>query len=56
MSVGMSRYALSRAVEYANSRQVWKSPIGAHRAGGTGESEMVLNSVAQHGLGMPKSY
>lgn len=31
MSVGMSRYALARAVEYANARQVWKSPIGAHQ-------------------------
>jgi len=31
MSVGMSRYALARAAEYANSRQVWKTPIGAHQ-------------------------
>ncbi|GAA2360391.1 acyl-CoA dehydrogenase [Saccharopolyspora halophila] len=31
MAVGMGRYALDRAVEYAGSRQVWKSPIGAHQ-------------------------
>ena len=31
LAVGMGRYALARAVEYANSRQVWKTPIGAHQ-------------------------
>ncbi|MFD1659465.1 acyl-CoA dehydrogenase family protein [Streptomyces caeni] len=31
-AVGMGRYALSRAVEYARERTVWKQPIGAHQA------------------------
>nr|WP_157166080.1 acyl-CoA dehydrogenase family protein [Streptomyces typhae] len=31
-SVGMARFALERAVEYAKERAVWKSPIGAHQA------------------------
>lgn len=31
MAVGMARYALDRAVDYANQRQVWKTPIGAHQ-------------------------
>ncbi len=31
-AVGMGRYALSRAVEYARERTVWKAPIGAHQA------------------------
>ncbi|HEU0189959.1 MAG TPA: acyl-CoA dehydrogenase family protein [Mycobacterium sp.] len=31
MAVGMGRYALDRAVEYANQRTVWKTPIGAHQ-------------------------
>ncbi|MEU9950831.1 MULTISPECIES: acyl-CoA dehydrogenase family protein [unclassified Streptomyces] len=30
--IGMGRYALARAVEYAKTRQVWKEPIGAHQA------------------------
>ncbi|MFD6528786.1 acyl-CoA dehydrogenase family protein [Streptomyces sp. NPDC060184] len=30
--IGMGRYALGRAVEYAKTRQVWKTPIGAHQA------------------------
>jgi alkylation response protein AidB-like acyl-CoA dehydrogenase len=30
--IGMSRYALDRAVDYARTRQVWKTPIGAHQA------------------------
>lgn len=30
--IGMGRYALGRAVEYARTRQVWKEPIGAHQA------------------------
>ncbi|MYQ78338.1 MULTISPECIES: acyl-CoA dehydrogenase family protein [unclassified Streptomyces] len=30
--IGMGRYALGRAVEYAKTRQVWKEPIGAHQA------------------------
>jgi alkylation response protein AidB-like acyl-CoA dehydrogenase len=31
MAVGTGRYALARAVEYANTRQVWGTPIGAHQ-------------------------
>ncbi|WP_280353994.1 acyl-CoA dehydrogenase family protein [Nocardia otitidiscaviarum] len=31
MAVGMGRYAIDRAVEYARERQVWKTPIGAHQ-------------------------
>ncbi|TSE00313.1 acyl-CoA dehydrogenase [Skermania sp. ID1734] len=31
MAVGMGRYAIDRAVEYANERQVWKTTIGAHQ-------------------------
>ncbi|WP_433547030.1 acyl-CoA dehydrogenase family protein [Streptomyces sp. CA-294286] len=31
-AVGMGRYALTRAVEYAKERTVWQSPIGAHQA------------------------
>ncbi|KOU59492.1 acyl-CoA dehydrogenase [Streptomyces virginiae] len=31
-AIGMGRYALARAVEYAKTRQVWKEPIGAHQA------------------------
>ncbi|MBD0707253.1 MULTISPECIES: acyl-CoA dehydrogenase family protein [unclassified Streptomyces] len=31
-AIGMGRYALARAVEYAKERQVWKTPIGAHQA------------------------
>ncbi|MBM7365872.1 acyl-CoA dehydrogenase family protein [Gordonia hydrophobica] len=31
-AVGMGRFALDRAVEYANDRTVWKTPIGAHQA------------------------
>ncbi|GAB3695052.1 acyl-CoA dehydrogenase [Actinocorallia lasiicapitis] len=31
MAGGIGRYALGRAVEYANSRQVFKTPIGAHQ-------------------------
>ncbi|HEU5110082.1 MAG TPA: acyl-CoA dehydrogenase, partial [Micromonosporaceae bacterium] len=31
-AIGMGRYALDKAVAYANTRQVWKSPIGAHQA------------------------
>ncbi|MFG2651122.1 acyl-CoA dehydrogenase family protein [Streptomyces sp. NPDC048436] len=31
-SIGMARYALTRAVGYAKERSVWKSPIGAHQA------------------------
>ncbi|MEU9762474.1 acyl-CoA dehydrogenase family protein [Streptomyces sp. NPDC047987] len=30
--IGMGRYALARAVDYAKTRQVWKEPIGAHQA------------------------
>ncbi|MFC4471936.1 acyl-CoA dehydrogenase family protein [Streptomyces xiangluensis] len=31
-AIGMGRYALSRAIEYARERTVWKEPIGAHQA------------------------
>ncbi|GAB2834757.1 hypothetical protein GCM10027091_76000 [Streptomyces daliensis] len=31
-ALGMGRYAINRAVEYARTRQVWKEPIGAHQA------------------------
>ncbi|GAA1921787.1 acyl-CoA dehydrogenase family protein [Streptantibioticus ferralitis] len=31
-SLGMGRYALDTAVEYARTRQVWQAPIGAHQA------------------------
>ncbi|MFI2027014.1 acyl-CoA dehydrogenase family protein [Streptomyces buecherae] len=30
--LGMARFALARAVDYAKTREVWKSPIGAHQA------------------------
>lgn len=30
--IGMGRYALSRAIEYARERTVWKAPIGSHQA------------------------
>ncbi|CAM5484048.1 acyl-CoA dehydrogenase [Streptomyces avidinii] len=31
-AIGMGRYALAQAVDYAKTRQVWKEPIGAHQA------------------------
>ncbi|MFE6741442.1 acyl-CoA dehydrogenase family protein [Streptomyces tubercidicus] len=31
-ALGMGRYALGRAVDYARTRQVWKEPIGTHQA------------------------
>ncbi|MET9545818.1 acyl-CoA dehydrogenase family protein [Streptomyces sp. NPDC006627] len=31
-ALGMGRYALHRATEYAKERSVWKAPIGAHQA------------------------
>jgi alkylation response protein AidB-like acyl-CoA dehydrogenase len=31
-SLGMGRYALATAVDYARTRQVWQTPIGAHQA------------------------
>jgi hypothetical protein len=31
-AIGMGRYALGRAVDYARTRQVWRAPIGAHQA------------------------
>ncbi|MGW1073028.1 acyl-CoA dehydrogenase family protein [Streptomyces sp. NPDC002537] len=31
-AIGMARYALGRAVDYARTREVWKQPIGAHQA------------------------
>ncbi|MEV7087578.1 acyl-CoA dehydrogenase family protein [Streptomyces sp. NPDC093085] len=31
-ALGLGRYALGRAVDYAKTRQVWQAPIGAHQA------------------------
>jgi alkylation response protein AidB-like acyl-CoA dehydrogenase len=31
-AIGLGRYALDRAVDYARNRTVWKEPIGAHQA------------------------
>ncbi|MFE9634200.1 acyl-CoA dehydrogenase family protein [Streptomyces sp. NPDC006463] len=31
-AIGMGRYALAKAVDYAKTRQVWKDPIGSHQA------------------------
>ncbi|CAM2893210.1 acyl-CoA dehydrogenase family protein [Streptomyces albus] len=31
-ALGMARYCIGRAVDYARTRQVWKEPIGAHQA------------------------
>lgn len=31
-ALGIARYALGRAVDYAKTRQVWDAPIGAHQA------------------------
>lgn len=31
-ALGMARYAVAQAVDYARGRQVWKTPIGAHQA------------------------
>ncbi|MFI9305148.1 acyl-CoA dehydrogenase family protein [Streptomyces triculaminicus] len=31
-AIGMGRYAVTRAVDYARTRQVWDAPIGAHQA------------------------
>ncbi|MGW1006186.1 acyl-CoA dehydrogenase family protein [Streptomyces sp. NPDC002520] len=31
-AIGMGRYALAKAIEYARDRSVWKTPIGAHQA------------------------
>ncbi|GGP60999.1 acyl-CoA dehydrogenase family protein [Streptomyces abikoensis] len=31
-AIGMGRYAITRAVEYARDRRVWDEPIGAHQA------------------------
>ena len=30
-AVGMGRFAIDKAVDYVKSRQVWKTPIGAHQ-------------------------
>jgi alkylation response protein AidB-like acyl-CoA dehydrogenase len=30
-AVGMGRFAIGKAVDYVKSRQVWKTPIGAHQ-------------------------
>ncbi|MER8015649.1 acyl-CoA dehydrogenase family protein [Streptomyces griseoluteus] len=31
-AIGMGRYAVGKALEYARERTVWKTPIGAHQA------------------------
>jgi alkylation response protein AidB-like acyl-CoA dehydrogenase len=31
-AIGMGRFALSTAVDYARTRQVWQAPIGSHQA------------------------
>ncbi|MEU9136060.1 acyl-CoA dehydrogenase family protein [Streptomyces sp. NPDC048404] len=31
-AIGMGRFALAKAVEYARDRTVWKAPIGSHQA------------------------
>ena len=31
-SIGLGRYALDKAVDYARTRHVWKAPIGSHQA------------------------
>ncbi|MGA5878958.1 acyl-CoA dehydrogenase family protein [Streptomyces cellulosae] len=31
-AIGMGRFALARAVDYARDRTVWKAPIGSHQA------------------------
>ncbi|MCG3041257.1 acyl-CoA dehydrogenase family protein [Streptomyces fenghuangensis] len=31
-ALGMGRFAVARAVDYARTRKVWKEPIGAHQA------------------------
>ncbi|MFF3845835.1 acyl-CoA dehydrogenase family protein [Streptomyces sp. NPDC002328] len=31
-AIGMGRHALTKAIEYARDRTVWKTPIGAHQA------------------------
>ncbi|MFE8014377.1 acyl-CoA dehydrogenase family protein [Streptomyces antibioticus] len=31
-AIGMGRFALAKAIEYARDRTVWKTPIGAHQA------------------------
>ncbi|TGN73850.1 acyl-CoA dehydrogenase [Streptomyces bauhiniae] len=31
-AIGMGRYAVGKALEYARERSVWKTPIGAHQA------------------------
>ncbi|TDD90891.1 acyl-CoA dehydrogenase [Saccharopolyspora karakumensis] len=40
LATGMGRYALTTAVDYANQRQVWKTPIGAHQG--------IAHPLAQH--------
>ena len=30
-AVGMGRFAINKATEYVKTRQVWKTPIGAHQ-------------------------
>src|SRR4029078_734260 len=30
-AVGMGRFAINKAIDYVKTRQVWKTPIGAHQ-------------------------
>jgi alkylation response protein AidB-like acyl-CoA dehydrogenase len=61
--VGIARYALDRAADYARTRQVWQTPIGAHQgvshplAKAKIETElaalMVRKAAWAHDLGLP---
>lgn len=43
MNNGVSCYAIDRAVEYANNRQVWGTPIGAHQGVSHPLAEATIN-------------
>jgi alkylation response protein AidB-like acyl-CoA dehydrogenase len=63
LCVGVARYALDRAADYARTRQVWQTPIGAHQgvshplAKAKIETElaalMVRKAAWAHDLGLP---
>ena len=63
LCVGVARYALERAADYARTRQVWATPIGAHQgvshplAKAKIETElaalMVRKAAWAHDLGVP---
>jgi alkylation response protein AidB-like acyl-CoA dehydrogenase len=63
LGVGIARYALARAADYATTRQVWDSPIGAHQgvshplAEATIDTELAALMTAKaawcHDHGMP---